>query len=418
MLSIKSFDPSKITLLQICLAAIALRVIWVLLIPVIPISDSYAYDVFAQNIWQHGTYGWNADEPTSYWPVGLSGIYSGFYFLFGHTYTPIVIFNIACSVAIIIYTKKLCDRFFEHQNIGIYAAIIIALWPTLIFYCSVLASELPYLAFLLAAIYYLSDLKSGFIKQGIIGGILFAITYYIRPLATIPLFITIFYLLINHSEKKLVVFRSIITIGLIVIAVFPWAQRNYSLYDAYVPMSTNSGATFWMGNQPDTDGGYKELPDYVDGLNEYERNNTLKAEALEYIKEEPVEFLVRTTKKFFIFHLHETIGVTWNKEGIKQRFGDWAILPLKLIGQAYWSLFLLLGLAGLVLHILHKGFWTTAFHPFTLIWAATAGVHAIIVSQDRYHLPIIPMVTAYGAYALYYYQSKYYPSKNSQTTSS
>ena len=403
---IKPYPLSKITLLQICTVAIILRVIWVLLIPVIPVSDSNAYDVFAQNIWLHGNYGWDAVNPTSYWPVGLSAIYSGFYFLFGHSYVPIVIFNIACSVAIIVYSKKLCDRLFEHELIGTFVAIIVALWPTLIFYCSVLASELPYLAFLLAAIYYFTDHKPQFLKQGLIAGILFAGAYYIRPLATIPLAIVIFYLFINLSNKKIVIFRSVMTISLMIIAVLPWAQRNYTIYDAFVPMSTNSGATFWMGNQPGTNGGYKALPDHVKDLNEYDRNNTLKAEAIEYIKAEPVAFVTRTVKKFFIFHLHETIGVSWNAEGIKERLGEWALLPLKLVSQAYWSLILLIGLAGLVLHIMQKGFWQTAFHPFTLIWAATAGVHAIIVSQDRYHLPVIPMVAAFAAYAFHFYQSK------------
>lgn len=45
--------------------AILLRIIWALIIPVIPLSDSNAYDMFAWNIVQHGTYGWAADQPST-----------------------------------------------------------------------------------------------------------------------------------------------------------------------------------------------------------------------------------------------------------------------------------------------------------------------------------------------------------------
>jgi len=398
--------PPYLNLVNICIIAIILRILWALLIPVIPVSDSAAYDMFAQNIWLHGTYGWEADQPTSYWPVGTAAIYSFFYFVFGHTYIPIIFFNIACSVGLIIFSKKLSDRFFHNPTIGYYVAILIACWPTLIFYTTLLASELPYLLFISAGFYYFTGADNSAIKKGLLAGILFAISYYIRPLAIITLGIGIFYLAISLKQKKVVILRSLICITILGVLVSPWAYRNHQLYGAFVSMSTNGGATLWMGNQPGTDGGYLALPEYVDGLDEHMRNQLLKKEAIEFIKEEPILFITRTMKKFILFHTHETIGVTWNHEGISSTLGEKAITPLKVITQSYWSLLLILCIAGLVLYLKNNGFWRTAFHPYTLMWASTSAIHALIVSQDRYHIPLSPVFATFAAYFIYFLKQK------------
>jgi 4-amino-4-deoxy-L-arabinose transferase-like glycosyltransferase len=380
--------------------------VWVLLVPVIPLSDSAAYDTFAQNIWLHGTYGWESDRPTSYWPVGTSAIYSLFYMLFGHVYWPIIVFNIACTLAIIIYTRLLCDQFFENKNIGFYMAAFLAFWPTLIFYTTVLASELPYMAFLTAGFYYFVVLNNNVLKLGLLSGVLFAISYYIRPLAIIPFAIGVFYLLLQLTNKRVVILRSVVSLIVLVLLVAPWAYRNYQLYDAFVPMSTNGGATLWMGNQPDTNGGYMPTPKHMRHLDEHTRNQRLKQEAIDYIKEEPVTFVIRTLNKFVKFHLKETIGVTWNERGLKQVYGEIVLNPLKGVSQLYWSLILIAGLLGIVVYIRNNGFWPTAFHPFILLWASTAAIHSLIVAQDRYHIPIIPMVAAFAAYFICYLISR------------
>ncbi|MGS2717361.1 glycosyltransferase family 39 protein [Eionea flava] len=397
----------QLSITHICVLAVGLRIAWALLVPVIPMSDSAAYDTFALNIWQHGTYGWTPERPTAFWPVGTSAIYSLLYMLFGHNYLPIIIVNIGCTLAIIVLTRALCDRFFSHPSIGLVSALLIALWPTLIFYTTVLASELPYMAVLMGAFYLLTTPSPNIIKLGLSSGILFAIAYYIRPLAIVTLFIAAFYLCIQGTSIRIWLPRSLLSLIMLALLVSPWAHRNYELYNAFVPMSTNGGVTLWMGNHPGTDGSYAPVPERFADVDEYTRNQTLKQEAIDHIKAEPVTFITRTIKKFFQFHLRETIGVGWNEKGIQQALGDWALMPLKLVAQSYWSIILLAALAGIIIMIIQQGFWHTAFHPFILLWASSAGIHAIIVSQDRYHIPIIPMVTAFAVYAGHYINSKW-----------
>lgn len=399
-----------LNLLMICLLAIAIRVVWAMIVPVDPVSDSVAYDTFAKNIWMHNTYGWEANEPTSFWPVGTAAIYSIFYSVFGHAYWPIIVFNIACSLVIIVCTSLLCDRFLKNDptvstsdrsSIGLYAALFLAICPTLIFFTTILASELPYMAFIFAALYTITQSKNaGYIQIGITSGILFAIAYYIRPLATIPMSIGIFSLFFISTGIKIFIGRVLI-LGLVsALLIAPWAYRNYQLYKSFVPMSTNGGATLWMGNHPGTNGGYAKLPEKVHGLDEYSRDQILKQDAIDYIKQEPLTFIARTFDKFVKFHARETIGVTWNEPGLTERFGNWIILPLKLLTQSYWTIMLILGLAGIIWYTINNGTLQTITHPFILIWISTAGIHSVIVSQDRYHIPIIPLVAAFGAYCI------------------
>lgn len=401
----RTFQPLSIT--HICILAVVLRVLWALLVPVIPMSDSAAYDSFALNIWQHGVYGWTPERPTAFWPVGTSAIYGLLYMLFGQNYLPIIILNIGCTLAIIVLTRALCDRFFSHSSIGLISALLIALWPTLIFYTTVLASELPYMAVLMGALYLLTKPSPTIIKLGVLSGVLFAIAYYIRPVAIVTLFIAVFYLCIKGTPIRVWLPRSLLSLITLALLVSPWTYRNYQLYDAFVPMSTNGGVTLWMGNHPGTDGSYAPVPERFTNVDEYTRNQVLKQEAFDYIKAEPITFITRTLKKFFQFHLRETIGVSWNEKGIQQALGDWAVMPLKLIAQSYWSMTLLVALAGIIIMVTRQGFWHTAFHPFILLWASSAGIHAIIVSQDRYHIPIIPMVAAFAVYAGHYLSAKW-----------
>lgn len=390
----------NLSLPAIIALGLILRIIWALLVPVVPLSDSHAYDTFALNIWQHGVYGWTADEPTSYWPVGTSALYALIYKIFGHQYGYIVALNIVLSCGIIFYTHRLAQFFFA-TPVASFCALLIAVWPTSILFVTVLASELPYLFLTLAGIYHFLAEDRVKLRNVLIVGVSFALAYYIRPLATTVLAVCAFCGIVACGKPVLpTAIRTLLVALMMVLAVAPWAKRNYDLYGNVVPMSTNGGAVFWMGNTPGTEGGYHQLPEYVEGLDEYQRDQVLKAEAMEYIKEEPVAFLTRTIFKFLKFHSHETIGVTWNAEGIKQVFGERMLMPLKLLTQGFWLLCLLGGVIGALVFIKEKPL-PRLFHPLLILWLSSAGLHALIVAQDRYHLPIVPFVASFCAFAAY-----------------
>ena len=392
------FLPS---LSKILILGLFLRLLWGLLIPVIPISDSAAYDTFAINIWLHGTYGWEADAPYSYWPVGTSGLYSIIYSIFGHTYWPIVLLNCGFSLGIIYYTYTLAQIAFKSCDIARLSALIIAIWPTGILFVTILGSELPYMMLSMAGIHFFFSSRKNIVLAGLLVGACFSLAYYVRPQVTVPFVICIFCAIVVMKDKvRIVAIKSLVCAALMIVAVTPWAIRNYNLHDAFVPMSSNGGAVFWMGNQPGSNGGYVPTPPSMADMDTNLRSQLLKQEALDYIKSEPFEFVSRTLYKFIKFHSYETIGVTWNQEGITKTFGENWITPLKIFTQGTWLIIVILGWGGLIFAIYKLGFWTIAFNPVTLFWASNAAIHSIIVSQDRYHIPSVPFISIYAAFVL------------------
>ena len=59
-----------------------------------------------------------------------------------------------------------------------------------------------------------------------------------------------------------------------------------------------------------------------------------------------------------------------------------------------------LGLAGVAFLLMRKGLWRMLFHPTVLLWGYFGSVHAVIVIQDRYHFPSIPLIAALAAFSL------------------
>lgn len=111
-------------------------------------------------------------------------------------------------------------------------------------------------------------------------------------------------------------------------------------------------------------------------------------------------FIARSFTKLVQQHSYETIAVKWNEKGIEKTIGGWIIVPLKIISQGYWLMMLFISFAGLYLLGKSNGFKMLVFNPIVSPWLYFSLVHAVIVSQDRYHFPAIPFISMLSAYAL------------------
>lgn len=379
--------------------ALLLRVGWAMLIPVVPVSDSVAYDTFASMLATHGVYGWTPDQPTSYWPVGTSALYAAFYAVFGHNFTPVVVFNIILGTIIVGQTMWL-TRLFFNSEVAIVAGSVMAIWPSQVAYVTILASELPFICFILLGFCVWYSPRLSTLGRGAASGVTFAAASYVRPVALLlPIIV---WLTPMQNFRKLCEQLPVMLLAVIVIAACtaPWSVRNTKLYDHFVLLSTNGGANLWMGNNPASAGTYMPLPTSMEKLTEYEIDKQLGKAALGYITDHPLIFVFRTMKKAILLHLNETIAVDWNVEGIKQRLGGSSVLPLKLLMQGYWLLVLLLALAGIVALIRDHGVTTTLMHPIVATWIYFTAVYSLTVVQDRYHFPSQPFVAILSAVAI------------------
>ena len=90
-------------------------------------------------------------------------------------------------------------------------------------------------------------------------------------------------------------------------AIVPWTWRNYQVFDAFVPVSTNGGITLLIGNNPNATGdylspdmlpvGYITVPHEERVARQVERDQQAGRRALRWIKDNSRAFLALMPRK-------------------------------------------------------------------------------------------------------------------------
>ncbi|MBW2245336.1 MAG: glycosyltransferase family 39 protein [Deltaproteobacteria bacterium] len=400
--STESFRPGSPTATLAVVAVAALvRFGWASWVPIRPVSDSAMYLLYAVRLAAGNGYTSEAGNPIAFWPVGPSFFYSLFVRTFENPMPWIAAFQAMLGAATVLGVMLLARRWFS-PAVAFTAGALLAVWPSQIQFVTVLASELLFLAVMVAA-WYAWDRDASTRQPGwaVAAGLLLGISCFFRPVSLL--------LLVPWSLARLVETgawrRTLIGAGIAAVVmaatVAPWTLRNYYAFGSAVIISTNGGTNLWMGNHPDSDGRYHPIPrDGVRRKPQHLRDAELGRRAREFITADPIGFVSRSIRKAVLLHDRETIGVRWNAEGISDRIGQDGIKIFRILSTGYWWGVLALALGGLVILARRNGFWRMAFHPAVLTWAYFAAIHGVIVIQDRYHFPVIPSVAMLAAVAL------------------
>lgn len=391
------------SLALVLLVALALRLVWAWLVPVVPVSDSVGYDTFARTLLEHGVFGWTRDEPFAFWPPGTTFLHAAVYGLFGYHYAAIVGMNIILSLILIVSTARLALRL-HGERAAIVAAWVLALWPTLVVFTTVLASELPFLVFSVVALDVWTASSRPSLARGLLVGVLLGVAALVRPLALALPVVYAFAMVVQTWAARDLAVRHAVT-GVVAalamgLVIAPWTWRNHQLYGETVLVSTNGGITLWMGNAPGTDGRYLPVPDELSHLSDHEQAQILGARARQYILDDPVGFVVRSVRKLGILYGNESIGALWNSEGIATVWGDAAVVVTKRLTQVTWLLILLVALAGFVALWRQSGVVAALFSPLTVSIAFYSVVHSIMVAQERYHLSFAAQIAIFFGVAV------------------
>jgi hypothetical protein len=393
--------------IAVVLLALAVRAAWAAVVPVVPISDSGVYHLLASNIASGVGYAFTPGNPSAYWPVGTSAIYSLLYRTFGVSYTPIVVLNILVGGLTVALVMAL-TRAWYGSRAALLAGLALALWPGQIMFTTILASELLFNLGWLAGLYFSGrDRWPAALRIPLVAACM-AATSLVRPLS-LPMPLIFAWLQLNdpggqasHSRGR--IFRvggeALATLALMLLLISPWAERNRRAFGEVILVSVNGGVNLWMGNNPESNGGFMHFPARVIGMNEVVRDRFLKDEAVAYIKARPIAFVGRTARKVVQTHDRESINIAWNEKGLIERFGPRSLLPLKLVSTAYWLTMLTLGGIGVICVWMRGGARALIGDPAVVLWSFFLVVHAIIVSGDRYHMPSIPLISALAGLTL------------------
>jgi hypothetical protein len=377
-------------------AALLLRLVWAAGVPVEPVSDGALYDAFAQSIVAGHGYAFPDGTMTEYWPVGTSAVYALLYDIFGIRPWVVPLFQALLGASIVGLTWRLARQALG-PRVAAAAAWLTAAWPLLIEFTTILASELLFIALVLTALNLWISRRLPFAVRMICFAASIAAATYVRPTALPMLF---FFLalqwIIDRDWRKLVKGTLLATMTASLLFA-PWAYRSIVLFDRFVLVSANGGVNLWMGNNPESTGGYMDLPDKKFPT-EVDRDHFYGREAVHFILSHPVKYAQLSVRRAATTYDRETIGVVWNEKGLGSKYKDSSLMILKRVSSAYWWVLLVLGFAGIVLAIRRR--LVEPLWPLLAAFAYFAAFPILTVAMDRYHVPVNSLLAIFAAYAL------------------
>jgi 4-amino-4-deoxy-L-arabinose transferase-like glycosyltransferase len=220
------------------------------------------------------------------------------------------------SLIILIFYKTALLLF--NKSAAVLTSIGITLYPPLIYYCAKLTPTTFFIFLLSLTILLIFKIKKDNLISKILPGIMLGLSILCNPLA-----LTIFpALIIWHFIKRKISLKDLILIIITsLIILVPWTIRNYSLHHHIIPVTTQFGVNFWIGNNPNATGTdyYKvysikqgnfvlmdqtlprKVKNELSRKSEIARSKFFLNQGIKFIKQNPIKFLRLLLKKCHYF---------------------------------------------------------------------------------------------------------------------
>jgi len=274
----------------IFVAGLALRLAYIALLrgaPETHTEDPYYYSLIARHLIEGKGYleiAARAYRPPAY-PWLLAGIYSVAGVNLTAARVALAIFGALSAVCAALWVRQLSTR-----RIGYFAGFAVAIYPQFVRYPQTLYSEAFYLFLLFAGMALLmTALRRSSLLVAALTGVTFGLAALTRETAWMMPAIVGFWLLLSRKHFSRPAAKVWLTMAAAtVLTILPWTVRNYLVLRTFVPVATNSGINFYIGNNPAATG----LPDWRlvpgvawnDGANEVEAHRQGMREGLRYIR--------------------------------------------------------------------------------------------------------------------------------------
>jgi 4-amino-4-deoxy-L-arabinose transferase-like glycosyltransferase len=374
--------------------ALVARLVWIVALePREPRFDERQYLLHARNLATGNGFTDEAGRPDAFWPPGYPAVLSVCYRIFGDSSFVAIGLQVVLGIVTVVLVAVMGTAAFG-MRIGRGAALLLAVYPTHVFYSTLYLTEpLFTLLVVIAMLLTWRSLASGAAVM-IAAGAVLGLAAYVRPM--ILLFSVV--LPLWYWREKWLFRRAIagaaLAAGGTLIVVSPWLVRNHGLTGSWTQIATEGSYNLWVGNYPGALGGYAHRRDIHDpvqngGIYDYSRDYRLARSA---IAASPGRALLRGVQKASYFFALETDGVLWNFKGLA-RSPPWVVgmMLLGLANAAYiWVVgFAVLGLLG-----------TSRSHPLARLLALLTCymvlVTAVFISDPRYHYALIPLAVPFS----------------------
>ena len=395
--------PRRVLVLAV-VVGFGLRLGWIIYAARPPkgLHDPYFYLDYSRRAVRGGGFYRLADgEPTAYYPIGYPVVLTVAFWFMQHSPFPNHWIAAAAGVNLVFSTASIAlagvlGRRLVGPWVGAVTAVIVALFPSLIFHSATILTETTFNFFFLLALVVVcwrpwSERTPSWGRM-LAFGLLLAASIEIRPIALLVLPMLLIALW-KVGGAKVALARFGIVLATVVVVMVPWTVRNEIVMHAFLPIGTTTGDNLCIGNHPGAHGNFA-FPPWCFGHDlhvkrpefETERNTRLTHQALQWAENHPMrelQLIVDRTRWEFASD-HDGLSAA-------QSYGDDPFIPpatATTLGQmADRYFFVVLALAIVGVPMLLRGGDRRRLLLFLSIVAVVISVWPFF-GDPRFHVPI------------------------------
>jgi len=386
------------------LAALAVRLCWILAVDARPIDDFSWYYARAiglaagDGLTVHGL-------PTAYWPVGYPLLLAGLFLLTGPSLLAAKLLNVVLATGTVWLCYRTARRLFASETAARMSMLLVAFHPNQIAYTSLTASETPFLFLMLLGCLLLLRRKRR-LRHDLLAGVVFGLGCLTKP--TMLFVPAVFFGLSLFSRPSWrTVARSLVVYSALALVILPWSVRNYRAFQRPVFIVTSGGINLLIGNNPAATGGYGDADPASEArlaaeTDEGARDLLAGTIARDWIRQHPWRSIGLIPPRLWHLYAKDVEGFYWNELAGGAVEGPVAARPmllLKIVAQLYYIGLLAMFAAGVLSLYVPSG------APGRLPVMSTLGLGLIIYftlvmmmmfGSSRLHFPLIPCFAWYA----------------------
>jgi len=398
--------PRRVITLAV-IVGFLLRLWWITYAARTPVNlhDPFFYLDYGRRIAEGGGYRLRDGTPTAYYPIGYPLILGTWFKLMqltpmrGHWIGNAMVLNLIFSTATVAMVGMLGRRL-AGAWVGAISAVIVALFPSLIYHSATILTETTFnFVFVLALLVLCWKPWSNAAPSWgrlVAFGLLFGVSIEVRPIAllVVPMLLIAFWRVAGR-RRALVRFATVM--ATVIVVMIPWTVRNQVVMHSFLPIGTTTGDNLCIGNYPDAQGHFS-FPVECFGDDEivprpaFEtlRNDKLTRRSLSWILHDPLQQLHLIPQRTYYTFKDDHDGV----DAVQSYTDDPFIPPVNAtvlanLADGYYYAVLALALLGLPLLV--KGGDRRRL-LLLLCMVAVAVAPWPFFGDPRFHVPINVLV--------------------------
>jgi len=413
------------------LAAFALRVAWIAYADFEPTlsDDAGRYDFLGRALAGGAGYINPNGRETMFWPPGYPFILAALYkawpadALGDHEVTLALLLNATLGALTSGLVYAIGRRAFD-RAVATVAAIVTALFPSLIFLVGVTLTETAFTFLALLALWLIIESRARQrYEWPLLAAAALIIGYaaLVRGQALLLPIVAAAYWWYATRDIRATLLRAAGVGALALAVVLPWTARNWIESGSPVLLSSNAGVDFYIGHSEGADGRGRIVDELVF---RYPKLPPLEAEArvnrdgfrdgIEYALTHPLREVELAARKLFYLYYRDDEGLRWSDgHGERNVFSAAEHRLWVLVSNAYYYVVLALAVAGVVVMV--RGWRGQTSPPGALPFARRGGmceagparaarvllaasvaywtlIHMAFFADPRFHAPIMPVV--------------------------